>query len=166
VRKTLIAILMALALVVIPVGSAFADNPTADVTVYATPTFISITNSQSAWNLGVVAASSHNNTGTGYFAVTNDSTVNITVTIQCTSTWEGGANDWTYGAPAENTAQLKASAGTGAYTITVLTASAVTLYTTTTAGDDFTWELQLDAPTSFTFGNAQQCTVTITAAPV
>jgi hypothetical protein len=160
-RKTLIAVLIALALVVIPVGTALAAT-TADVTVTATPSFISITNAPSTYDFGVITAGVDEDTGTSYFTVTNDSSVNITVTIQCT-TWEGGDNDWIYGAPAANTAQLKASDGDGLYDVTVLTGSAVNLHTTGTAGDDFTWELQLDAPTSFTFGNQQTSTVTISA---
>ena len=49
---------MALALVVIPVGSAFAAT-TADVTVTATPQYVSITNSEGSWALGIIAESSH-----------------------------------------------------------------------------------------------------------
>lgn len=54
VRKTLIAILIALALVVIPVGSALALEY-AEVTVTATPSFISISNSPIAWAINDVA---------------------------------------------------------------------------------------------------------------
>ena len=59
-RKTLIAILMALALVVIPVGSVLAAN-SADVTVTATPTYIALTNSTTTWPIGMV---SENQAGT------------------------------------------------------------------------------------------------------
>lgn len=49
-RKTLIAILMALALVVIPAGSALAAN-SAGVTVTADPLFLSITNLPGTWTI-------------------------------------------------------------------------------------------------------------------
>jgi hypothetical protein len=166
VKKTSIAILIALLLVVIPVGTALAAT-TADVTVTATPSFVSISNSPSSYDFGAVTEDTDEDTGTSYFSVTNDSSVNITVTIQCTSTWDsGGGSDWTYGAPGADQAQLKASDGDGAYDVTVPTGSAATLHTTSTAGEDFTWELQLDAPTSFSFGDAQQSTVTISASAI
>src|SRR4030042_1817321 len=54
-RKTLFAIMLALALVLIPVGSAFAAT-TANVTVTATPEILSFTNAPDNWpiNTGVL----------------------------------------------------------------------------------------------------------------
>jgi hypothetical protein len=160
-RKTLIAILMALALVLIPVGTAFADT-TQDVVVTATPTFVSITNDHATFDFGVVAASSTPNTTEDYFTVTNDSTVNIDVDIVCDG-WSGGATPWIYGASGPDTALLNASDGDGAYDVEVDDATPTLLHTTAGAGDDFTWELQLEAPSSFSDGDEQTTTVTISA---
>lgn len=52
-RKTLIAILLALALTVVPAAGVFAAT-TADVTVTATPTYIAITNTEASWAVGNV----------------------------------------------------------------------------------------------------------------
>ena len=53
-KKTLFAVMLALALVLIPVGSAFAAT-TADVDVTATPAILSITNAPEAWDINNVA---------------------------------------------------------------------------------------------------------------
>jgi hypothetical protein len=126
---------------------------------------LDISNSPDNFDFGVVAAGVDQDTGTNYFTVTNNSTGNITVTIVCDG-WADTTDDtspWIYGAPAANTAQLKASDGDGAYDITVDDTTPATLHTTSTPGDDFSWELQLDAPTSFTHGHSQQTTVILTA---
>jgi hypothetical protein len=52
-KKTILAILLALAMVLMPVGSAFADT-TAGVTITATPTYIALTNSQATWTMGTI----------------------------------------------------------------------------------------------------------------
>lgn len=165
-KKTLIAVLMALALTVIPVGSALAAT-SQNVTVTATPTFISITNDSATGNnfdFGVIAASSTPDTTEDYFTVTNDSTVNIDVSIVCDG-W-AGTTAWTYGAANPDTARLNASDGDAAYNVVVDDTTPATLHTTATAGADFTWELQLETPTSFSHGAQQTTTVTISAAQV
>jgi hypothetical protein len=160
-KKTLTAILLALALVVIPVSSAFADT-TAGVTVTATPSFISITNAPDTYDFGVVIAGSTPNTGVPGFTITNDSTINIDIDIQCNG-WDGGANDWTYTTPAGiDTGFLNASNG-GAYNIFVQNGVDTELFDAVTPPTDPTWGLELNTPTSFTFGNQQTTTVTLTA---
>jgi len=167
-KKTLIAVLLAVALAVVPVGSALAATSDT-VTITATPTYISITNNSATGNnfdFGVIAANSHNNTGTGYFTVTNNSTVNINVDIVCDGWHTPPTNHWTYASPAADTAELLASDGGGGYGVTVDDTTPAALHTTATAGADFTWELQLEAPTSFSYGDQQTTTVTISAAQV
>jgi hypothetical protein len=167
-KKTIIAVLLALALIVVPAASVFAADY-ADVTVTATPTYISITNNSATGNnydFGVIAASSHNNTSTGYFTVTNDSTVNINVNIVCDGWHTPPTNHWTYASPAADTAELLASDGGGGYGVTVDDSTPALLHTTSNPGDDFTWELQLEAPTSFSYGDQQTTTVTISASQV
>ena len=157
-KRTLIAILMALALVLIPVGSALAAT-SAEVTVTATPGFVSITNLPNSFDFGVVTGGSTPNTTTGWFTITNASTVAMDVNIKCTA-W----TSWTYGAPAEDQGQLKASDGDGAYDVTIVAINTdYLLMSAVGVGVDPTWELQLDAPTSFTNVDVQTTTVTITA---
>jgi hypothetical protein len=170
----MLAILLALALVLIPVGSAFAAT-TADVTVNATPGFVSITNAPTTFDFGVVYADTDENTGNAYFTVTNDSTVDMDVSIHCDG-WTvvpPGTNSWTYGAPADDTARLYASSanggaggsgGQGTYDILLPSSAPGTLLMDAVGtATDPTWELQIDAPTGFTHVDEQETTVTLTA---
>ena len=143
-----------------------------DVTVTATPSFISISNSPGSSDFGVITASSTPNTGTGNFTVTNTSTVATDITIGCNG-WSGGGTPWTYGAAGADTAQLRASGtqggvggstGAGTYDLIVPNGSTVLLCDALAASTGFAWELQLDTPTSFGHGDEQTTTVTITAA--
>jgi hypothetical protein len=98
-------------------------------------------------------------TGTGYFTITNASTVDMDVNIKCTA-W----TSWTYGAPGADQGQLKASDGDGAYDVTIVAINTdYLLMSAVGTGVDPDWELQLDAPTSFTNVDVQTTTVTITA---
>jgi hypothetical protein len=164
-RKTLIALLLAVALTVIPVGSALAAS-TQDVTITATPTFISITNDSATgnnYNFGVVAESGTPGTGETYFTITNDSTVDIDIDIQCDG-WEGGSDDWAYASPiGADQGYLDASDGAGGYDILVQDGTDTELFDTVATTTDPQWGLELNAPSSFTFGNTQQTTVTLTA---
>jgi hypothetical protein len=110
VRKTLIAILIALALVVIPVGSAFG----ADVTVTATPSYVTLNNTPITWDVGNAGTKILPNTtyysnplggttppsatvldGECHFtADTTGSTVNTTLTVTW-GTFTGGGCDMT-----------------------------------------------------------------------
>ena len=160
-RRATIAVALAVALLLAFTAPALADT-SQDVTVTATPTYISISNSPNTYDFGAVEASGTPNTTTGYFTITNDSTVNIEVTIVCNG-WSG-TTSWTYGAPGADTGQLKASDGDGAYDVTVDDTTPATLATTSSPGDSISWELQLDCPTSFSHGAEQTTTVTIAAA--
>jgi len=161
-KKTILAIMLALALVAIPISSALAATDQ-DVTVIATPSFISIANLPIGFDFDVVTASTTPNTTTSYFTVTNSSTVNIDVTIVCDGWHDPPANHWAYAAAAPDTALLNASDGDGAYDVEVDDVNPILLHTTATAGDNFTWELELEAPTSFSYGDEQTTTVTISA---
>jgi hypothetical protein len=139
---------------------------TAVVTLNATPSFVSISVNNTSWNFGNVSAGVDKATGTGYFGVTDTSSVQTTNTIQCTTVWEAtnpALTKWTYGAPAADTAQLKASDGDGAFDVTVPSGSAPTLHITPTGNSNWVFELQLDAPSSITHGAAQGCKVTISS---
>jgi hypothetical protein len=162
-KKTLIAILMAAALTVIPVSSALAAN-TADVTVTATPSFLGIENTPSSWDIGTVTADVDEETGEAYFTLTNVSNVAIDTTIECNG-WSG-TQSWSYGSPAENQGQLKFGTGSGYNDVVpeVPPGSAATFVDDIAAYATQGWGLQLDTPSSFTHGYVQTTTVTITAA--
>ena len=134
---------------------------TANVTVTATPSWVDISNLPIEFDFGLVTASSTPNTGTGYFTVTDSSSVNVTATIVCNG-WSG-TSSWTYGAPGEDQGLLNASDNDGAYDVEVDDTTPIALHTTTTPGTDWDWELQLEAPSSFTHIYQQTTIVTLSA---
>jgi len=168
-KKKLFAILIAFTLLLslsVPVFAATSQ----DVTVTATPSFISISNAPASFDYVTVAAGVDEQTSNGYFTVTNPSTVALDISIECNG-WSG-TSSWTYGAPGEDQAQLKASSGdggvggstgAGAFDINLLNGSGTLLCDAVGTSTNPTWELQLDAPSSFTHGAEQTTTVTITA---
>ena len=158
-KKTLLAILLALALIVVPVGSALAGD-TAGVTVTATPSFLGIENSPSTWPIGTVTADTDEETGEGNFTLTNVSNVAIDTTIGCT-VWSG-TQSWAYGLAAEDQGQLSFGTG-GGYNTVVPAGSTVTFVDDIAAYATQGWGLKLDTPSSFTHGYVQTTTVTITA---
>ena len=171
-KRLLISVILAVALLVIPVSGALAAE-TQDVTVTAVPSYVSIATITSAtgtaFDFAGVAAGVDEQTSNGYFTIPNDSGVGIDITIQCTTAW----TSWTYGAAAEDTAQLLVSSanggaggstGAGNFDITILTASATLLMDAVGTGTNPTFELQLDAPSSFTHSDSQECTIRLSAA--
>jgi len=150
----------ALLLTIVPVPVSAATSAT--VTVNATPQYVSISINNTTYSFGVVAAGSTPNTGTGYFGVTNDSNVATDNTI-VSDGWEGGDNDWTWGASGADTGRLKASDGDGAYDVIVDSVTPTTLKSGVAADENWVFELQLEAPSSFSFPNVQSTTVTIAA---
>jgi hypothetical protein len=168
--RKLITSLVIGVLLMYPATSAIAAT-SQDVTVTATPSFISISNTPGSYDFGLISESGTPNTGTGHFTVTNTSTVDTDISIGCDG-WSGGASPWTYGASAADTARLLASAtqggtggsgGAGSYDVTAPSGSTALLCDGLTASTGFAWELQLEAPSSFGHGDQQTTTVTITA---
>ena len=162
-------VVLGLLLGALPVVQVSAAT-TQTVTVTATPTYVSVTNTQSSYDFRIVAASGTPNTGSGWSTVTNDGTVACDITIECDG-WSGGSS-WTYGAAGADTGQLKASGtnggaggtgGAGLYDITVPSGSSTLFIDDLAASGASNWEMQLDAPTSFSFGAQQSTTVTLTA---
>lgn len=82
-RKTLLAILLALALVVIPAGNALVLT-SQNVDVTATPAFISISNAPSTWTINGITGSGVIAPNTTYYSNPGGDTVSPTV---------GGATD-------------------------------------------------------------------------
>jgi len=146
---------------------------TQDVTVTATPSYIAISNAPNSWAAGVITASTDVSTGNNYFTITNTSTVNIDISFYVSANWSG-TSSWTYGAPAADTGQLKVSSanggvggssGVGNYDKTLVygAGAAVLVCDNVSTATSPKWEMQLDAPTSFTHGAAQSANVTMTA---
>ena len=166
-RRTLIAILMALALAVVPAAGVFAAT-TADVTVTATPAFISISVDFTDYDFGVVAESSTPSSTTSYFTITNTSTVQTDQTIGVTTTtWSGGI-PWDHAedaVPGPDLAGLKANRGGtwGTGDIIVKNASPNYIYENCPASTGYSFGLKLWAPTSFSDGVQKQIVVRITA---
>ena len=156
-------IVVLLALLIVPLGFAFAAT-TADISINATPAYVSISNSPSTYGFGVVETSTNYDTATGYFTITNSSTVNIDISISTNATWAGG-NTWAHndsGSPGAEAAAMKASPNDGAFNIIVKNATPNNLYSNE-AGASLQWELRLAAPTSFDDGVLKTNTVTLTA---
>jgi hypothetical protein len=176
-KRLVISVVVAVALLMIPVSVAMAAT-TQDVTVTATPSYVSISNSPDNFDFGTVVENTDEQTSSGYFTVTNDSSVTIDISFYvATGGWTHttGSNDWSYGVPAANTARLQVSSangGTGGSTgegdfdktLAVGSGNSVLVMDDCGTSTNPTWELQLDAPTSFTHGDAQECTITISAA--
>jgi len=158
----LVALFAILVVALIP-GVALGAT-TQGITIDATPSFITIALNTSSYDFGVVVADTDNDTATGLFGVTDSSTVIVNTTIQCNSTWSGGAG-WTWGAAAEDTGKILASNGTGAFDVDIAaTETEYELNISDVPGADFVFELRLDTPSTFTFGDAQTCQLKLTAA--
>ena len=168
-RTIIVTIVIVLLLAIFPVGLALAAT-SADVTVTATPSFVSISNAPGTYDFGQISASATENTTGGAFTITNSSSVAMDISIKCNG-WSG-TSSWTYGSPGADTGQLAASSGNGGtggssgagdFDITVLNGSDTLLCNAVGTSTNPTWELQLQAPTSFTHGDEQTTTVTVTA---
>ena len=166
-RICIVTVLTLLALVAAPAGAVFAAT-TADVAVNATPAYVSITCNKTAegYGFGTVAVSTNYTTATGYFGITNSSSVITNQTIAVTgATWTGGVT-WTHsdtGIPASDTVALFASKGTGVFDVIVKNAAPNNIATNQAATTDYAFELRLSAPTVFTDGVLKTNTVRITA---
>jgi len=131
---------------------------------------VSISNTQSSFDFRLITASGTPNTTTGWSTITNNGSVAADITIECNG-WSS-ASSWTYGAAGADTAQLKASGtnggatgttGAGNYDITVPNGAGTMFIDGIAASGTSAWEMQLDCPTSFSFGDQQTTTVTLTA---
>ena len=149
-------------------GITLADT-TQDVTINATPAWVSISNTPNTFDFGTVYAGVDKDTTLTGFNVTNAGSITCNITIKCNNwTHTSGSNDWTYGEAASDTARLMFGVEGGSFGTAVPDAgsSAVSLKTDLTVGTSQKWGLEIDAPTDFTHGDPQQTTVTLTATAV
>ena len=166
-RKLLVSLALALMLVLSFSMPVFAQSTT-DVTVTATPSYLSITVSPTTYDFGVIATSATPSTTTTYFTITNSSSVATDNTIAVTTaTWSGGVT-WTHSDTATagaDTAGMKANKGGtwGTGDVIVKYASPEILAASQTANTDWSFGLQLLAPTSFSDGVQKSIIVRVTA---
>lgn len=167
-KSKLIGLLIALVLVLVPISTVGAAT-TADVTVNATPSFISISVNLSTYGFGVVATSLTYNTTTGYFGIANASSVQTDQTISVTSTnWTGGLG-WYHSetcTPGVATAGLKANKGGdwGTSDVIVKNGTPGYIYENCLATTNYAFGLSLHSPTEFTDGVVKQIVVRVSAA--
>ncbi len=89
-QRILIAVIAAVMLVLVPTTSVLALT-TADITVTATPSFISISINGSPYDFSAVTESSNTTTASNHFMITNASTIQTDMTIAVTgANWTGG----------------------------------------------------------------------------
>jgi hypothetical protein len=172
VRKRFIEILRTLAVIAvlstIVVWATPALAATADITVTATPSYVSISCNKSSYDFGVVAAGANVTTDEGWAGITNDSSVVTDHTISVTTgTWSGGVG-WTHSDTAikgEDQAGMLANKGGtwGTGDVIVKNASPNILADNQAANTGYSFGLTLLAPSSFTDGAVKSITVRVTA---
>jgi hypothetical protein len=164
-NKKIIGFLVALLLVLVPTGLVGAAT-TADITVNATPQYITISVNISTYDFGTVANGSVTNTTGGHFGITNDSGVQTDQTIGVTSAnWTGGVG-WVHNAtctPGKATAGMKAQR-VGQSWVIVKYSSPNYIYENCAASTNYSFDLSLHAPTEFTDEVEKSIVVRITAA--
>ena len=165
-KKFLVSLVLMLALLAVMLGPALPvfTATAANVSINATPSYVSISNSPNNYGFGTIAVSTNTSTAINYFTITNGSSVNINIAIGCNSTWAGGVT-WTHsdtGTPGANTAALYATPNTAAWNIIVKNAAQQNLYSATATATLY-WGIRLMAPTSFGDGVLKTNTVTLTA---
>jgi len=162
----IIGILVALLLVLIPIGVTEAAT-TANVTVNATPAFVSISVDPTTYSFGVVETSKNYSTSTGYFTITNGSTVQTDQTIAVVNaTWLGGVA-WTHsdtGTPDTDTIAMYASKNTGVFDIIVKNTAPNYIAENQAATTNYQFELRIMTPTSFSDGVIKSNVVSVSAA--
>lgn len=167
-KRLLISILLALVLIMGTSIPALAAT-SVDISVTATPTYISISCDQSSYDFGTVVASTDENTATNWATIDNTSSVQTDQTISVTSaTWSGGVT-WTHSDTATagaDTAGLKANKGGtwGVNDVIIKNASPNFIAENQAANTDYSFGIKLIAPSSFTDGVEKSITIRISAA--
>ncbi len=191
-KRLIISIVTAIALLVIPVSGALAA-PSENITVTAVPAYIAIANGQTTWtingleNSGVMepdtlyysnpasggdttAPSSTIINGECRFAVTNTSTVNIAIVVNFPNPGSGESTN--SGVATNGAATFAVHSYTSYATFNAWPANKVvakitgsdTLLTTASPGDEFWWGLEYESQSgAWTESTTMTSTVTITA---
>jgi len=167
---TALKVVMAFLLAFIPIlatSQGALAATTADITVNATPAYVSISVNTSSYNFGVVAASSTTNTSVAYFGITNTSSVQTDQTISTTTTTWSGTQGWLHndsGIPGDNaTAILSNNTTWGATDIIVKNAAPNFIRENLPASTSYSFGLGLWAPTVLYDDSEKTITVRVSA---
>jgi len=140
-----------------------AETDTFDITVTGEYLWIDITNA--TWVIGIMALSTSeytNETGIAFIADIDNCTINTDLSLQITTdgaTWKDAA------APGADEYRLNASIDVWvADNNTISEAGDTTISSDITAGQNESFDLRLDSPTTSTTGTGQSITVTATIA--
>ena len=157
----LIAVLMVLSFAPMNV-SADQTSDTFDITVTGEYLWIDITNT--SWAIGTIAMNSvhyTNETGITFIADMSDSSVDTDLKLQVTNDGAQWSAAVAAASPGVDTYRLNASIDVWvAANDQVVTASASTISSGVVAGQDESFDLRFDAPTSTSVGTQQSITVT------
>lgn len=185
-RKILIGVTLAAVIVLL----AILPTAATDVTITATPSFISFSSGPTTWTLNDITGSGVIVVDTIYysnplgdttppsatvvdgecqFTWVNDSSVNIDVFVDCGS-FTGGDADATNSGTGDNGATTYGahswySGMTYTSKVIVLASGSSALYQTSTPGEDKLWGAEIETRTdAWTGGSSSTATMTITAA--
>jgi len=146
----------------------YCDDGTENVSewyYFTTLDFLWIDITNTSWSLGnvVMGASIYTNeTSKTFIADMDNTTVNTDLKLQITNdgnTWNAATSG---NSPASNIYRLNASIDTWLNQFQIVTTSATTISADTTAGQNETFDLRFDAPTSSTTGSLQTIATTAT----
>lgn len=185
-KKILIVLLLVVSLTLVLSTTALAT----DITITATPSYVSFSSAPTTWTLNAETGDSKIDVDTIYYANpggdttppsttvvdgeckftwANDSSVNIDITVNCGS-FTGGDADMTNSGTGANGATTYGSYSwysgmTYANKVVVKSSGSDTLYTTVTPGEDKKWGAEIETRTdSWTGSSSSTATMTITAA--
>jgi len=185
VKRILVGIVLAIALILLAVVPAMAT----DITITATPSYISFSSTPTTWTLNGITGSGVIATDITYYANplgdttppgttvadgecqftwTNDSSVNIAITVNCGSFTGGDATMTNSGTGSNGATSYGAyswySGMTYANKVVVKSSGSDALYTTTTPGEDKKWGAEILTRTdAWTGGTSSTAIMTITA---
>lgn len=182
IQKFIFTLVIALVLAITPILGVFPVKfgwatphlafalTSQNVSVNATPAYVSISNAPTTFAFGTIAAGASPNSTAGWFTITNSSTVNIDISLS-SNEWSSGGTTWTWGAPAADTGRIMGSSANGgvggssgaeAFDIEA-SAGGNLMCDGVTSVTNPTWEIELEAPSSYTAGDLQTTTLTLTA---
>ncbi len=157
-----------ISLILLMISPAILADTTDTFTVTVTGEYIECNILEASWSVNsgtpVLMSTSYNTTGGGTLnADTSDSSVAINLILQITSdaaTWSAAT---TGNVPAADTYRFNASIDTFSTSVQILTGSETTISAGIAAGQDETFDLRFDSPTSTTTGVQQTITLTASA---
>jgi hypothetical protein len=139
-----------------------ADNTTDTFDITVTGEFLWIDITNASWAIGDVTYSTStwtNETGSTFIADIDNCTVNTDVKLQIT----GAATDWSDGSsPTADTYRLNASSDDWSTEINVQSSAEQVVQSDVTEGQNCTFDLRFDSPTTSSTGDQQTITITAT----